>query len=129
MELIYYAADYVVLRSDLPMRKFAGYFVIYGLRVSPIDRTGTLRFPVKTKSLFPIPQMQPMDVSYETVCNARALELLTASDCLDLPLHVFWSGGVDSTTALVSLIKMATPAQRERLVVLLSEDSINEYPL
>ena len=38
------------------------------------------------------------------------------------------SGGVDSTLALVSLLKNATPEQKKNVVVLMSEESITEYP-
>jgi hypothetical protein len=43
-------------------------------------------------------------------------------------MHVFWSGGIDSTLMLVSFLKQATKAQRENIVVLMTEDSITENP-
>jgi hypothetical protein len=129
-EFIYYAADYVALRNDVPMRKFMAYFLVYGFGVSPVDRTGVIKFPVKTRSLFPIPKLKDGGYTwtYENVCNARAREILARAERLDVPIYVFWSGGVDSTTVLVSLLKVAEKAQKARLVVMLSEDSISEYP-
>ncbi len=94
----------------------------------PLDRSNTLRFPVRTKSLFPLPKMAHLDKTYEDICNERALELLSRADNLDVPMYVFWSGGIDSTCVLVSLMKHASKAQRERITVLMSEASCNEYP-
>jgi len=115
--------------TQLPgMKRFCVYPYLYK-RVVPVDRTGTIIFPVRMKSLFPMPKMRVFTRSYEEVCNDRARDLLARADKLDIPIYVFWSGGVDSTCVLVSLLKRATRAQKERLVVLLSEESVTEYPL
>ena len=128
MNLIHYKAQHV-LRHDLPgLARFRGYFRAYGHGVMPLDRSGAIAFPVKTKSLFPLPAMRAFTASYEQVCDQRAVELLARADRLDVPLYCFWSGGIDSSCVLVSLLKHATPAQRERITVLMSEASISEYP-
>lgn len=130
MEFIYYSADYVAPRTDIDVRRFGVYYTVYGRLVAPLDRTETIKFPVKTRNLFPIPKINGVGfkLSYSDICDARAVEILARADTLDCPIFVFWSGGVDSTTALVSLLRTATPAHRERIVVMLSEDSILEYP-
>ena len=129
MRLTFYKGQHLSEYQHLPgLRKFGAYFDIYGREVTPIDRTNVLKLPVSTKSLFPLPKMREFTKSYEDVCNKRAQELLKRADKLDTRLFALWSGGVDSTCLLVSLLKNATPAQKERIVVLLSEDSIIEYP-
>src|SRR5262249_53900419 len=40
----------------------------------------------------------------------------------------FWSGGIDSTLAVISFLKNATAAERSNITILLSEESITEYP-
>src|SRR6266487_1681100 len=103
------------------MRLFQGFQLIYGEGVAPIDRTGVIKFPVRTKSLFPLPQMRVMDKTYEQLCDERAREVLGYNG----PLHVFWSGGIDSTCLLVSLLKARGG---DRITVLMNRDSIAEYP-
>ncbi len=39
-----------------------------------------------------------------------------------------YSGGIDSTCVVVSLLKHATPEQKKHIVILLSQDSITENP-
>jgi len=118
-----------VFQHQLPgLARLQGHFRAYGPGSTPIDRTGRIRFPVKTVSLFPLPAIHNFDKSYEECCDERAVALLEHAQRLDVPLYCFWSGGIDSTTVLVSLLKHATPAQLERITVLMSAASIGEYP-
>lgn len=130
--LIYFNPVSVTQSSDrhyAGMERFASFFKIFRSASAPIDRTGVITLPIRTTSLFPIPAFRPFTISYETLCNDRAVELLGRAEALGCPLYAFWSGGIDSTLVLVSLLKNATPAQREQIVVLLSEESISENPL
>jgi hypothetical protein len=131
MEFIYYnsiIASHKRNHALAGIEKFSSYFKIYNLGVVPVDRTGTITFPIKTKSLFPMPAYRTFTKTYEEVCNARAKELLERAEKLDISLYSFWSGGIDSTTVLVSLLKNATASQKDRIVVLMSEASISENP-
>jgi hypothetical protein len=129
MRFTFYNPNYLVRHQELPgIKEFLPYFKVYGRGIAPVDRSGCLKFPVRTKSLFPLPRMRPFPHTYEEVCNARAVDLLTRADHLDTSLYAFWSGGIDSTCVLVSLLKNADAADRERIVVLMSEESIAENP-
>jgi hypothetical protein len=75
-----------------------------------------------------MPKIRPFAKTFEEICNERARELIARAEKLDTNIFVFWSGGIDSTLALVSLIKNSTAREKERLTVLLSEESITEYP-
>ena len=110
------------------MKMFANYFKIYGTSVVPIDRTGTVRFPIRTTSLFPIPDFHPLSRSFEDICDERALEILGRGELLNKKIYVFWSGGIDSTLVLVSFLKNASVVQKRNVVVLMSEESITENP-
>lgn len=107
---------------------FLAYTKIYGHLIAPVDRSGLVKFPVRMKSLFPLPKMRKFEKTYERICSERARELLKRAEKLDTSIYVFWSGGVDSTCLLISLIKVASKEQAERIVVLMSEESIAEYP-
>jgi hypothetical protein len=129
--LIYYNPA-VVNRPEnhvLPgLFRFSQLFKVINPTVSVVDRTGTLGLPIRAHSLFPIPKLKGMNRTFEDLCNERAVDLLRRADRLGAKLYVFWSGGIDSTLALISFLKNTTEAERKNIVILLSEDSINEYP-
>ena len=110
------------------MEKFAEFPKLYTAPMAFIDRTGTVKTPLRTKSLFPMPQMRTFTKTYEEVCNERAVYLHTHAKKLGVPLYIMWSGGIDSTLALVSLLKNATAEQKKNMTVLLNEHSIAENP-
>lgn len=107
---------------------FRHYFSIYNPKAVPIDRTGALTLPVRTKIFEPLPALRACTKTYEDICNERARELLALADNLNRPMKVFYSGGIDSTLVVVSLLKNASPAQKKNITVLLSEESIAENP-
>jgi hypothetical protein len=90
-----------------------------------IDRTQTVELPFKTQLMQEhiLPDLSSItSLSLEECCFNRATELLS----LDSTLYFLYSGGIDSTLALVSLIKAgATPDQ---LAVVCNPDSIRENP-
>jgi hypothetical protein len=112
--------------SDI--EKFSAFSKIFKSRITLVDRTGTVSTPVRTKSLFPIPTFRPMSKTFEEICNERGTELLQRAERLGIPLYTFWSGGIDSTLVLISLLKNATPEQKKNMVVLMSGESIAENP-
>lgn len=110
------------------MRRFALFSKISLAGTMFLDRTRTITTPIRTVSILPIPTFVPFPRSLEEVCNERAKELLTKADSLGVRLYLFYSGGIDSTLMLVSILKMASDHQRKNLTVLLSEESIRENP-
>ncbi len=129
--LLYYNPNIVTHERNhaLPgVERFSKFFQIYNPTVVVLDRTNTIKVPVHTKSLFPIPSLRPIRKTFEDICNERACELLARSDTQKVPLYVMWSGGIDSTLVLISLLKHATPEQKAKITVLLSEESIRENP-
>ena len=110
------------------MVRYAQVFKLYGNWVMPLDRTGVITTPIQTVSLFPMPKFRPFTKSYEDICNDRAKELLASAEKLGIEIYILYSGGIDSTCLLVSLLKHATPEQKKHLIVLLSHESIIENP-
>ncbi len=115
---------------DLPgMEKFSTYFKLYNnATIASVDRTGIIRTPIRMRSVYPMPRVIPIRTTFEELCNERARELLQRAEKLGSTIHVFWSGGIDSTLILVSFLKTATKAQLKNIVVLMTEDSIRENP-
>ncbi|CAJ1421507.1 unnamed protein product [Effrenium voratum] len=114
-------------------------------RTPLIDRTGVLNqdCSLRLHILDPVPQKQASfckDLS--TVMDERAVSLLSLADTKCCKLEVLWSGGIDSTSLLVALLRALHPGWRpseahqlidsakemDRLIVRCSADSIAEYP-
>jgi hypothetical protein len=109
--------------------RFLHAIALYGGKWAfPIDRTGTVTIPIRSVSLFQIPEFRSFTKSYEEVCDDRAREILSSAEKLGVRIYVLYSGGIDSTCLLVSLLKQATPQQKKNIVVLLSHESISENP-
>lgn len=108
--------------------KYSSFFKMFNSTVVFIDRTGTINIPFNVKSLFPLPQFRPMKKTYEEICNERAQELLGRAQDLGVKIYVMYSGGIDSTLLLISLLKNASSEQKKDIIVLMTEDSISENP-
>lgn len=85
--------------------------------VSVIDRTNTLDIGIPYKSLSEIPS-ETTDKTLEEIINSRALELVS----LGKKINVLWSGGIDSTVALIYLIR-----NNADLHITLTKKSLKEY--
>lgn len=92
-----------------------------------IDRTGILKGPLKTKCLHPIPPFDPtFNKSLDTIMLRRAEELL---EHRDTDLHVLWSGGIDTTAAVVAFIRVWKGTPKFNLIVIrYCVRSAEEYP-
>lgn len=131
-DLVYYNKYMATAEENFKfpgVEKFAQYFQhFYPTTTGLVDRNGGITFPFRMECLFPMPKYRTFDRSFESICNDRAREMLDRAKKLDSKLHIFWSGGIDSTLALVSLLKQASDEERENIVVLMTEDSILENP-
>ena len=131
MRLLYYNPGIVAHernRNRADIDRFGKFFQIFNSSVVIVDRTNSIKIPVQVKSLFPMPALQPINKTFEEICNQRARDLLKRSDDLKAPIYVFWSGGIDSTLLLVTFLKNSTDEQVRRITVLMSEESISENP-
>ena len=129
--LLYCLPSFVGKTSNLGhpgMARFADVFKLYGPWVIPVDRTGTITSPIRTVSDFPIPTYRSFTGSFAEICNERAIEVLGNAEKLGAVMYVMYSGGIDSTLVLVSLLKNATAEQKKNIVILLSHESIAENP-
>ena len=67
-------------------------------------------------------QFDICNLSFGEVCLQVAKNIVNSTD---KPIAVCWSGGIDSTVALVALLQVAPP---DRIHVVLNQSSIEEYP-
>ncbi len=91
----------------------------------PVDRSATLPSPgLRMAVVDPIPNASGFKKSFDEVCHQRAAQILAE----DREIALFWSGGIDSTTALSALLMQADAADRARIFIFLRPRSISEYP-
>lgn len=96
-----------------------------------IDRTGSTTNPINSQVLphLALPKFRSVDYDLEELCNRRARELLDYAQECGRRLAVLYSGGIDSTLILISLIKVARPGELDQWVeVYLSDQSRCENP-
>ena len=89
----------------------------------PVDRSGTLTSPLKLTGPA-IPTVGSFAGTFANVADARGAALWAENK----RLSVFWSGGIDSTVALVSLLKTVPDGRLSDLTVHCNAASIAEYP-
>ncbi len=98
--------------------------------VFPHPRRGLSFNPmgIKNPPGFEMPDFVEFSDSFETVTDRRADEVAQLVSGNDLPIVVFWSGGIDSTSILASMIKNWDAALKSRLVVKMNNASYLENP-
>jgi len=132
MKKILYYNPRAILETEkeaLPgLSNFFGFYKIFNISSNFIDRTKTLKFPLEAKLLYPIPEFKKFTKTFEEVCNERAQELLEMAKQRDCKIFAFYSGGIDSTLMMVSMLKVFKEEDLSRIIVLLSEESIKENP-
>jgi hypothetical protein len=96
-----------------------------------IDRTGALPLPFSWQVFdsIPVTDDSTSESDFGALCDARGDALVAEAVAADATIRHFWSGGIDSTSALIALMR-AVERRRcpERLCVLLSMESVLEYP-
>ena len=93
-----------------------------------IDRTGTLESGVDFDVLDALDDFSETDKNFAEICDERATFIAQKAIRQNRKIQLLWSGGIDSTLALVSLFKeLEKREELQRLEVLLSKESIEEY--
>lgn len=86
----------------------------------------------RTRSLFDLPSIESI-TPLGTLCQPKAIDQLffdraqhIISSAADKKIMIAWSGGIDSTSVLVEFLKLVP---KDKLVILMNESSIAEYPI
>jgi hypothetical protein len=77
-------------------------------------------------SIFPVPTEAPHSTSFVDTIELIASEFCRKMSQSEFIPYIFWSGGLDSTSILVSLLKVADSDLLSKLVVVCSQESIQE---
>ena len=103
----------------------------FALNFSFTDRSKTIIAPIKTKLLpqCALPTYKQVDYEFEELCNNRARWLIDHAKNTNRKLCIMYSGGIDSTLIVVSLLKVATDQElKENVIICMNDMSINENP-
>ena len=94
-----------------------------------IDRTATLDAGIEFEVLDPLGDFSKTEKSFAEICAQRAEFICEKAAAENRKIQILWSGGIDSTLALVSVYKeLEKRGKLNALEVLLSKESIAEYP-
>jgi hypothetical protein len=81
-------------------------------------------------SLLPLPDLKRVykEVDFSIVMDSIAAKFCNLVSASDRTPYIRWSGGVDSTSIIVSLLRVASPAVLDRIIILCDKKSIDENP-
>lgn len=96
----------------------------------PHPRSGKITNPMRIKNPtgFDIPKFSSTSQSFSDITDKRASEIKQIVEQEDLPITVFWSGGIDSTLVLSAIIKNWDIELKRRVVIKLNNSSYAENP-
>lgn len=113
--------------SDLQdwMPKFKDYlYYPYDRCISRLNfKPDLFRFKLSCEPLSEIKNLNGNSLSWEDCCFQRSQELLKLNK---KKYYISYSGGIDSTTAMISLLKNWKPEDLKKIVLFMSHDSILE---
>ena len=101
----------------------------FNLQIAMVDRSNTITLPIKTKVLpfLELPKFKKTNTNFEELCLTRARFLLDKAVATNRQLAILYSGGIDSTLIMTSLLTVATEKElKNHIKVLLSHTSISE---
>lgn len=85
-------------------------------------------YKIKPNPIYNIlPDVNPRLERFSDIADARAIEIEKLSEKVST-VYLFWSGGIDSTTILVSILKNCSAAFLSKVVVVVNSYSIAEFP-
>jgi asparagine synthetase B (glutamine-hydrolysing) len=93
-----------------------------------IDRTQTLETGLEFQILDPLEGLTPTSENFDKICDQVGDQVVRQAVAAGKTVQLLWSGGIDSTTALVAIYKALEREDRlDTLHVLLSQESVQEY--
>ena len=94
-------------------------------KISRIDEWNDKFFTVNVKNLFPMIDYKSLSygLSFEECCRKRAVEIASQGK----KIHLYWSGGMDSCVALLSLLTF-NDVENMDLHVFMTSRSVKDFP-
>lgn len=119
--------------APLDVKRWSNFYDnIIGSNISLCDRSGVVKLPYNFKvyDKFKLPtDLDGFNKTYEQICAERTQELLKLQDKLQVPINIYYSGGIDSTLVVIEFMKALSPSEaRDRLRIKMSPESLRENP-
>jgi len=111
--------DNLSSRVDFEAGGMPGWYVRHGANTLGTDNQGILDLGMG------MPEMTKSD-SFEQVSDKRCHDLMISH--ADRPWLVFWSGGIDSTVIVASMIRNMTIEDKKRVTIACNRASVAEHP-
>lgn len=108
--------------------RWGNLYKAFNQSVMLLDRTGVLKQPIR-QSVYDVCELPKMrtSLSYKECCDARAKELIDHATTIGKPLGIMWSGGIDSTNMLVSLLRNYSVGElKDKIKIILSTEARKE---
>lgn len=109
-KLISYIPErFTPLKDSQDVKIFLGVFKIFNNNISFVDRSNVILPPlhVDTVDHIKLPEPNPQfNLSFKDCALARAEEIYNKHLEFNVPIRVGWSGGIDSSAALMSFIEL-----------------------
>jgi len=122
-------SEFLQKYGDYPgINNFKNFLFFLGKNITFYDRTNTIKSPFNIKLLpgFELPTYEKTTISYGECCELRAKQLLEHAEKTNRELCIFYSGGIDSTCVVVSMLKVATKSQKKLINIMMSFESYCE---
>lgn len=91
-----------------------------------IDRTLTLDHGFPYTVLDSIPEPKKSDATFTELCDTIGGEIITRAIANDRKIRVLWSGGIDSTSALISLMKASQAINKPDILEVFYSDAMKK---
>jgi hypothetical protein len=93
-------------------------------------RVGYIKQPylIDKNPYFTFTDLTFTDKKLKDILDERAIELIKYAEKTNKKIVVCWSGGIDSTGVLVSLLKNSSPVFLKNIEIVMNIESIKEYP-
>jgi hypothetical protein len=130
MKQLIFVADSPSLDTGLyqEVKDWADIYKLITSDVNIIDRCDYLKMPFNFKSIFPMPSdLSNFNKSYKEICLDRAQQIIDYSKKINKPIVVLYSGGIDSTVVVLSLM-LAANGDYSNIKIALNTYSIRENP-
>lgn len=102
---------------------------VFPLGTHLYSRTHDLETPWPlVKNLMPMPEIQTNNTRFDIAIETAAHDFCELVKSTGKTAYCSWSGGIDSTSILVSILKVADQEVLDHLVIECNEDSIAENP-
>lgn len=132
MELVYYTPhklySYPKVAAIDPVQ--VSFSQMFNASISLLDRSGNISCPPVPMKIFDPMGTWSAPLSFDEISYARYDQILKSTMEAEKQLVIFYSGGIDST--LIAALAIAHPdfeKFKDRILLVLSEDSIKENPV